>query len=805
MSANLGSLCVALLLLAAASTAGSPLRAQAATITVNSRADTSGDASICTLRDAITAANTNAATGGCAAGDPGMDTIDFNLGYLCLVTPCSIILTNHLPELTEDLTLDGGGFFPTINGNGVNVLGINGPSTVNVSNVRIANGSASNGGGINNLNGATLTVTNVTFGGNLSNDGNGNTDGGGAIKQWGGMLNVVNSTFSGNTAAKVGGAIQSINGSTVTVSGSTFANNTSTLSAGAIQQDGGGTLMVSNSTFSNNSAGYGGGISASPGTSLTLTNVTFTSNTVCMPMCVNGANGGAVYQPSGPLTAVNSTFDSNTANLGGAIYSGGGDTVISGTTFSGNQASIGGAIESVGGGTLDITGSLFDSNTAGLLPGGSSIGTGGAIATEVQTNISSSTFSRNHAQQCQMCGGAAGGALDMTALGQTLTISDTTFNNNVSDSDGGALQVLDNVTAMLANITLSGNTAQRNGGGILQVKGANYSSVLNLSNVTITANTADSNNAGTGHGGGVFQVADFLNNVGTINVQNSIIAGNFDTPNNAGGGTLSPDCSGTLTDNGYNLLGRDDGCSGLSNGTNGNQVGTGANPIDPHLGPLADNGGPTETCALLPGSPAIDAGNPLPVGSGGLACAATDQRGVARAQPGDSRCDIGAYEATTSTSLTTTSTSLTTTSTSLTMTTTTTTGTTTTLPGGCDLILLPDGSLAGVQCAVTTLQRTLLGPPQPDCARHCHCALQRPLGHLSTSLTALQLATTGKRCRQKLAAVRRAAKGFGVKVDALIKRHCLAPSTLVGVLQQETATLTTRAKALAQSRYCTGR
>nr|BBJ47930.1 hypothetical protein SAVMC3_05590 [Streptomyces avermitilis] len=51
------------------------------------------------------------------------------------------------------------------------------------------------------------------------------------------------------------------------------------------------------------------------------------------------------------------------------------------------------------------------------------------------------------------------------------------------------------------------------------------------------------------------------------------------------------------------------------------------------MGPLADNGGPTDTTALLPGSPALDAAD---------GCPATDQRGVAR--PQGTACDIGAYE-----------------------------------------------------------------------------------------------------------------------------------------------------------------
>ena len=56
----------------------------------------------------------------------------------------------------------------------------------------------------------------------------------------------------------------------------------------------------------------------------------------------------------------------------------------------------------------------------------------------------------------------------------------------------------------------------------------------------------------------------------------------------------------------------------------------------PELGPLADNGGPTQTQALLPGSPAIDSADDS-------ACPATDQRGVSR--PQGASCDVGAYEA----------------------------------------------------------------------------------------------------------------------------------------------------------------
>jgi hypothetical protein len=65
-----------------------------------------------------------------------------------------------------------------------------------------------------------------------------------------------------------------------------------------------------------------------------------------------------------------------------------------------------------------------------------------------------------------------------------------------------------------------------------------------------------------------------------------------------------------------------------------NNVGS-LNNTDPMLGPLTNNGGPTLTMALLPGSPAIDAGD-------SSAAPATDQRGFPR--PAGLASDIGAFE-----------------------------------------------------------------------------------------------------------------------------------------------------------------
>ena len=126
----------------------------------------------------------------------------------------------------------------------------------------------------------------------------------------------------------------------------------------------------------------------------------------------------------------------------------------------------------------------------------------------------------------------------------------------------------------------------------------------------------------------------------SVTLENTIIAGNTaanGTGDTTGAPTPGPNVDGAVTSNGHNLLGIATEATGFT-GT-GDQ--TGANPM---LAALADNGGPTQTMALSPGSPAIDAG----VAAG----ASFDQRGqprtfddpgVANAATSDGT-DIGAFE-----------------------------------------------------------------------------------------------------------------------------------------------------------------
>jgi hypothetical protein len=99
--------------------------------------------------------------------------------------------------------------------------------------------------------------------------------------------------------------------------------------------------------------------------------------------------------------------------------------------------------------------------------------------------------------------------------------------------------------------------------------------------------------------------------------------------------------------NNFNMFGAsgDAGVSGFSPGSRDIVPSVSLGEI---LGPLQNNGGPTQTHALVAGSPAIDAGDPDGCRDSVKALLRTDQRGFARHADGNKdgtiRCDTGAYE-----------------------------------------------------------------------------------------------------------------------------------------------------------------
>jgi CSLREA domain-containing protein len=191
-----------------------------------------------------------------------------------------------------------------------------------------------------------------------------------------------------------------------------------------------------------------------------------------------------------------------------------------------------------------------------------------------------------------------------------------------------------NAVLNVRNSTITGNRSAGYGAGIW----AEFASVM-ISNSTVTNNAAGAGMSRTGindvpRGGGVWR-----SNRTTLRVVNSILAGNRSHIEG-----MADDCAGKGNLNqpfGYNILGTGMYCVLI-----GDEKGT-IYTDNPRLAPLASNGGRTQTHALLDGSPAIDAGNPL-LSPGPHSCRNIDQRGTSRPRDGDgdgtARCDIGAYE-----------------------------------------------------------------------------------------------------------------------------------------------------------------
>ena len=266
----------------------------------------------------------------------------------------------------------------------------------------------------------------------------------------------------------------------------------------------------------------------------------------------------------------------------------------------------------------------------------------------------------------------------------TLVLRDVTIHNNRSDDAGGGIWNGGGYITGV-NVTLSGNEAVGSGGGLANgawVSSSPGQSITRFYNSTITANIAQANSNGLSAGGGISDRPETCNTIhggcseGSTFATHTIIVGNQadshqDCFNGWLGTDVTPDYwpspkdpyrypllpSDYVSDypDGFNLL-------GTSCRIGGDDLVVPDHVVDRLLGPLANNGPSTGsgrttlTHALLPGSPALDAGDPagctyaddFDVDTPRVPLLA-DQRGLPRPQDGDGdtipRCDIGAYEA----------------------------------------------------------------------------------------------------------------------------------------------------------------
>ncbi len=259
------------------------------------------------------------------------------------------------------------------------------------------------------------------------------------------------------------------------------------------------------------------------------------------------------------------------------------------------------------------------------LMGGDRADKGGAIYSNGYLTIDGVNFVNN--------GAVFGGAVYLDQFGFDQVIKNSTFSGNAAGSSGGGVECFG--TGGTHRLSVLNSTFTANSQGVSGGAFTNRGCVGAMRNVTITGNTGIQN-------GGIY-----LTGGGTMNIGNSIVAGN--TATGVPPQLYAPEIlnAGTFTSAGNNLIG--DG-PGDSTSTYNLILYQPTDILDtpPLLGPLQNNGGPTPTLALMAGSPAIDSGDnalardpfvgaPTPL--------FTDQRGFFRiiGSPVPT-VDIGAFE-----------------------------------------------------------------------------------------------------------------------------------------------------------------
>ena len=484
-------------------------------------------------------------------------------------------------------------------------------AAVVLARMRFAQCSSGGGGAVYHGNGGT-TIADSIFENNIA------TGSGGAVFGGPDFLTMTGSSFATNTAGGTGGGVYFSGTTAVTISGTTFVDCHSD-AGGAIYVSTNLPLNLTDCRFESSSAtGEGGALYASgaAGLSPVLTRCTFISNdangsggavrvmsatAVHLVGCLfedsrSGVSGGGLYQSGGgSLTLEQCDFVGNEAmgGHGGGLYgSFPGEFAATGCRFIENTAGDhGGGAYITGRSANNVTGCYFADNSASSTNGGGFYDTGGGPA-----NWTNTTFARNRA--VDGVGPGQGGGL-YSNIGGLLTITACTFSGNEAFGPGaraGGVYMV-GPSASLSNTTFSSNVSGFQGGATDGLAGA-----TTITNVTFFENAA------SGGGAAIWQAG------GPLTVQNTII----------GHSLAGSSCGGGVITSGGHNIDQDGGCGFAAAGD--------LSGVDPRLGPLLNNGGPTQTHALLAGSPAVNAG-------GAGVCPATDQRGLPR-----TACDIGAFE-----------------------------------------------------------------------------------------------------------------------------------------------------------------
>jgi hypothetical protein len=311
---------------------------------------------------ALRAAVTNAAPG---------DTLTFGCSGTITLTPSG----GGPISIDKNLTIDGSGQSVAISGGArVGVIEVVTAVTVTLKGLTIADGADGDGGGFGVyggiLNLGTLTLDHSTVSGNTALAGTG------GIRNWG-TLNITGSTVAGNSGI-VGGVHQvsgTLNITDSTLSGNFGATTTTYQTTGAVVLNN-GTANVTGSTFVGNHGDMAGGISMGLGTTLTVTNSTFSGNA-----STRLDSAGAIWNDFGTLEVTNSTIVDNFSphslyggnawlNAGGIVSFPVAPLSLKNSILAGNQGEFGGNCV-FGVGVSDAGGNLSDDLSCGFTQGNS--------------------------------------------------------------------------------------------------------------------------------------------------------------------------------------------------------------------------------------------------------------------------------------------------------------------------------------------------------------------------------------------------------------------------------------------------
>jgi cysteine-rich repeat protein len=588
----------------------------------------------------------------------------------------------------RDLVVRGVGLDPVvIDGSGAGTVITIMSGSVALEHITVRNGMAAQGGGVLNRGATTLRDVRVE-----ANTAIATVGAGGGIYNDGGSLTLEQSVVTGNHAATngtamsspgaAGAGIFSTSGAIAINGGSIDANEIRMMGiAGVFAQGAGiaiqsGELTLSGTTIASNvididghpdagiaEVGRGAGVFVESGT-LHSTSSTIRDSTLSMKGDRPFAVGGGVYAPAALLT--DTTIDNNSIEMlgdegaaarGAGLYlAGTADSTISTCKLTRNVINASSAVEAGegfhgGGVALEGSGSLTIVNcdiSANVVTGlGNELeGEGGGISwrpsdtsTSGTVSVSNTTIAGNIVRVMVCKGGGIGSLINTGQHEIVISQSAITGNQLIGQFAVGAgvqskrLGSAGRVDIAIEDSTISGNVIQSTqglfegvalGAGVgMEAQVTGTSATLSVDSSTITGNNAD----------GIVDAAGGLALVNaTAFLRDSIIAKNTSPFSTTADCQLKSGSSGTR---GHNLLGSAT-CVNTGN-AGGDLIG-----VDPKLGPLGDNGGPTPTHALLDGSPALDAGDPLGCIDFNQVLLAEDQRGSPRMS--NFRCDIGAFE-----------------------------------------------------------------------------------------------------------------------------------------------------------------